>query len=394
MSTALVWNRLYDPAVIARDRQIKASLRAEGISCRSFNSALLFEPWTLQTRDGGPYKVFSAFWRACQRAAPNPRPPVEAPANLPPVPVPDLATASLDQLGLLPKTPGYEGLDSDWNPGEAGALAQLRCFLEDGMEGYVVARDLPGPTGTSRLSPYLHFGEIGPSQVHRVLSSATGSLDGHPGASGPQAFWRELGWREFAHHLLYHFPHSTERPLDRRFEHLPWRERTAGLALWQRGQTGIPLVDAGMRELWHSGYMHNRVRMVVASLLTKNLGVHWLQGARWFWDTLVDADLANNSLGWQWTAGCGADAAPYFRVFNPVRQGERFDADGTYVRRWLPALRLLPARWIHQPWAAPADVLADAGLKLGSDYPLPIVDLAASRARPGRLECDQRIRLA
>jgi deoxyribodipyrimidine photo-lyase len=371
----VLWNRLYDPWAVHRDAAIKQALRADGYECASFNAGLLLEPWEVRTTSGDPYRVFSAFWRqvAPRLAAIEARP---TPAVLPP-PVDGLARLELDALGLLPRIRWDTGLAEHWQPGAASAEERARAFLSGPVDGYTIQRDLPAQPGTSRLSPHLHFGEIGPRQVLALTRAA-----GHdPGAGPAGELIRELGWREFAHHLLYHFPHTAETPLDPRFADFPWRTEGADrlLAAWQRGRTGIPLVDAGMRELWHTGFMHNRVRMVVASLLTKNLRLPWIEGARWFWDTLVDADLASNTLGWQWTAGCGADAAPYFRVFNPVRQGERFDPEGEYVCRWCPELARLPSRYIHQPWAAPPAVLSAAGLTLGRDYPIPIVDLDASR---------------
>jgi len=369
------WNRLYEPAATARDRGIKQALREDGLRCESFNSALLFEPWEIGTSDRGPYRVFSAFWRNAG-ARLEPTAPLPAPQQLPPPP-PDLEGADVDDLGLLPRIPWDTGLAETWAPGEAAAMEQAARFLGAPLAGYAEQRDLPAEPGTSRLSPHLHFGEIGPRQLAWLAHEQTDAL-----LDGPaETFLREIGWREFAHHLIYHFPDTPEEPLDARFADFPWRTEGADdlLAAWQLGHTGIPLVDAGMRELWHTGWMHNRVRMVVASLLTKNLRLPWQEGARWFWDTLVDADLPANTLGWQWTAGCGADAAPYFRVFNPVRQGERFDPEGDYVRRWCPELARLPAKHVHQPWTAPRAVLKDSGLVLGESYPLPIVDLAASR---------------
>ncbi|MBS0396939.1 MAG: FAD-binding domain-containing protein, partial [Proteobacteria bacterium] len=273
------------------------------------------------------------------------------------------------------------------SPGEAGALARLEAFLDDGAAGYATERDRPDLPATSRLSPHLHFGELSPRQV---LAAARAAGAGRPAPAGLEAFLRELGWREFSQHLLFAFPHTASAPMDPRFAAFEWRQDGAALRAWQRGRTGIPLVDAGMRELWHTGWMHNRVRMVAASFLTKNLGLHWLEGARWFHDTLVDADLANNTQGWQWTAGCGADAAPFYRIFNPVLQAARFDPDGRYLRRWLPELARLPDAWLAQPFAAPPAVLAAAGVELGTTYPRPLVDLATSRERA--LAAWQRLR--
>jgi deoxyribodipyrimidine photo-lyase len=369
------WNRCYEPAMVARDQGIKQALRADGIHCASHNAALLSEPWALKTSGGDPYRVFTPYWRRLGPSLEEQPPAAAAPEALPPV-AGELERLPVEALALRPKIPWDEGLRARWQPGEAGALQRLRAFVDDDLEGYGTLRDRPAEPGTSRLSPHLHFGEIGPRQV---LAAVTGS-----GRSSEETepFLRELGWREFSHQLLYHFPHTPLEPLNPRFAEFPWRaqDRDALLARWQQGRTGIPIIDAGMRELWETGWMHNRVRMIVASLLAKNLRLPWQDGARWFWDTLVDADLANNTQGWQWSAGCGADAAPYFRIFNPVRQGERFDPEGVYVRRWCPELAALPERTLHQPWTASATALARAGVRLGGSYPAPAVDLKASRA--------------
>ncbi len=375
-ATAVYWNRLYEPALRTRDAWIKERLRATGIDCRSYNASLLFEPWEVLTESEQAYRVFSAFWRACERrwavAAPQP-----APAQLPAGPQPG-GTLTLEALDLLPRIPWDRGLRATWTPGEAGAQARALAFSAEALADYAQMRDRPDRPRTSRLSPHLHFGEISLPRLLSLIADACGDP-----RTAAAAFIRELGWREFGYHLLYHFPETIEQPLDRRFNHFPWAKggKEQLLRAWQQGQTGIPLVDAGMRELWQTGWMHNRVRMVAASWLTKNLLIPWQQGAQWFWDTLVDADLANNTLGWQWTAGCGADAAPYYRIFNPVLQGQKFDPDGAYVRRWCPELARLPNRYLHQPWTAPAEVLAAAGIRLGRDYPAPIVDLATSRVQ-------------
>jgi deoxyribodipyrimidine photo-lyase len=266
-----------------------------------------------------------------------------------------------------------------WTPGEAGAKRELRRFLDTAISGYAEGRDQPDKTHTSRLSPYLHTGEISPRQVWRAVRRRANKYPAKQ--EGTEAYLRQLGWREFAHHLLFHFPQTTEQPLRAKFADFPWRDSPTDMRAWQRGQTGYPLVDAGMRALWTTGWMHNRVRMITASFLVKHLLLPWQAGDRWFWDTLVDADLANNTLGWQWVAGCGADAAPYFRIFNPVAQGEKFDPDGDYVRRWVPELSRLPAAWIHKPWQAPTRVLTEAGVKLGTTYPEPMVDHHSARVR-------------
>lgn len=370
------WNRLYEPAVVERDKDIKQALRDSGIEAHSHNAALLCEPWQVQTQAGGAYKVFTPFWRSLEQESICG--PQAAPDTLPEVPS-YIHSDSIDSLGLLPAIAWHKGIVKRWMPGEDGAHAALDRFVHGAVSNYDESRNLPAQTGTSRLSPHLHFGEIGPRQVwHRVHEHLANPAreTNHRDAEG---YLREIGWREFAHHLLFHFPATPEQPLNPRFEAFPWRHDPLALDAWQRGQTGIPLVDAGMRELWHTGWMHNRVRMVTASFLTKNLRLPWQQGAAWFWDTLVDADLANNTLGWQWVAGCGADAAPYFRVFNPALQGERFDSDGEYIRRWVPELKHLPNKFLHRPWTASTAALSAAKVKLGSSYPWPLVDLKESR---------------
>ena len=369
-AVAVYWNRLYEPTVMRRDRALQRSLESNGVEVHTFNANLLIEPWQVETGSGGPYRVFTPFWRNV-RARLEPRAPDAAPRRLRSH---DVAKGEgVDALRLLPTT-GWDGEFRDhWRPGERGAKVLLRGFLERGLGSYRSGRDRPDGRCTSRLSPHLHFGEIGPRQILWELSGDTRRRREGGKGDGIEAFLRELGWREFAHHLLHHFPRTPQANLDVRFDAFPWaRDDGDTVGRWQRGETGIPIVDAGMRQLWKSGWMHNRVRMLVASFLTKNLRQHWLCGARWFWDTLIDADLANNTLGWQWSAGCGADAAPYFRIFNPVAQAERFDPDGGYVRRWVPELRALPAPLIHQPWTT-QEALRQTG------YPPPMVDLAASR---------------
>ena len=367
-ASAVYWNRLYEPALVARDARIKDALRGDGIDAKSFNAALLFEPWDIATGQHTPYKVFTPFWRNA-RARLALRAPSRAPRR---IAMPRVDNGlDIEALGLLPAIAWDSAIAKRWTPGEAGAHMALDRFLDAHVGDYAERRDFPGERGTSRLSPHLHFGEISPMQIAVALESAShGSAKRR---AGGEAWLRELGWREFSHHLLYHFPESTDRNLDPNFDAFRWaRPSPARLRRWQQGRTGIPIVDAGMRELWASGWMHNRVRMLVASFLTKNLRQHWLVGARWFWDTLVDADLANNTQGWQWTAGSGADASPYFRIFNPVTQGRRFDADGAYVRRWVPELAAFDGAAIHQPWKDPARMRAVG-------YPKPMVDLDASR---------------
>ena len=366
---AVYWNRLYEPAVIARDTLIKTALREHGIEVHSHAAALWSEPWQISTQQDEPYRVFTPYWRNL-RARLNTTAPLPAPAAPQWVVLP--GSLPLPALGLLPRIRWDSGLTDTWQPGEQGAQEMLELFCDDAVNDYAHARDLPARHGTSRLSPHLHFGEISPRQIHFALQEHSQRMDARR-RPDIEAYLRELGWREFAHHLLYHFPHTATENFNPRFDGFAWAPADeAQLTRWQQGRTGIPLIDAGMRELWHTGWMHNRVRMIVASLLTKNLRQHWLQGARWFWDTLVDADLANNTLGWQWVAGCGADAAPYFRVFNPVTQAKKFDPDGIYLRRWLPELADAPLDLLHEPWKDPA-------LLTRSGYPAPMIDLAVSR---------------
>lgn len=379
-ATAVFWNRLYEPAAIRRDSLVKEALRAQGLTAESFGGSLLYEPWTVKTQTGTPYQVFSPYWRTCLAGEP-PAAPAPAPARLP-APAAWPSSLALEALALLPAVRWDAGIDAAWTPGEAGAAAELRRFAAGPVRDYVEARDLPAELGTSRLSPHLHFGEVSPRQAWQaVADGGEASRTPHEAQTGAQAFRRELGWREFAHHLLFHFPHTPEQPLRADFATFPWEKAPQALRAWQRGQTGYPLIDAGLRELWTTGWMHNRVRMLVASFLVKDLLIAWNDGAAWFWDTLVDADLAANTLGWQWAGGCGADAAPYFRVFNPVAQGQKFDPEGAYVRRWVPELARLHERWLHEPFAAPPLALAEAGLRLGRDYPRPLVDHKAARER-------------
>ncbi len=368
---AVCWTRRYEPAVISRDAKIKDALIRSGLKAESFCGALLHEPWTIQNQSKKPFQVFTPFWRHCLTKQ-DPAEPLPAPKHIP-APARWPESLPLDALELLPRIDWAAGMRAAWTPGEGSAHKCLAHFLRETATHYGTTRDIPSVPGTSRLSPHLHFGEISPRQIWHAARGA--ELPGWR----ESRFLTEIGWREFSHHLLYHFPHTPQEPLRPEFERFPWRENVEALTAWQRGQTGYPIVDAGMRELWATGWMHNRVRMIVASFLVKDLLISWTEGAWWFWDTLVDADLAQNTLGWQWTAGCGADAAPYFRVFNPSSQGEKFDAEGLYVHRWCPELKRVPLRWLHRPWEAPAETLAAAGVVLGRDYPRPIVDHGAAR---------------
>ncbi len=333
---AVFWNRRYEPAVIARDRKIKEILKSNGAQCESFNSALLFEPWTVQNKSGKPFQVFTPYWRSCLNASP-PALPVACPKNLlSPASWPE--SVELDELRLEPKIHWTEGLEAAWTPGEVGAQKRLETFLSDALRGYPESRNRPDEVGSSRLSPHLHFGEIGPRQIWQAIQR-TAVKDHRSGlVVGAEVYLKEIGWREFAHHLLYHFPKTPVEPLHQEFQKFPWNKNPRAIERWKKGQTGYSLVDAGMRELWGTGWMHNRVRMIAASFLVKDLLISWQEGARWFWDTLVDADLASNTLGWQWVAGCGADAAPYYRVFNPLLQAVKFDPKNVYANRWIPEL--------------------------------------------------------
>lgn len=365
------WSRRYEPAAIAQDTHIKQALREQSVDVHSYSTALWCEPWQVQTKQGTPYRVFTPYWRSVRPtltvAKPLPEPTGTAWAELP-------GSLSLGALNLLPRIRWYEAFDDSWYPGEQGAWDALELFCDDALVGYATARDRPARHGTSRLSPHLHFGEISPRQIFHALHCHAQRVETRR-RPDLEPFLRELGWREFAHHLLYHFPLTPTEPFHARFAAFPWAlAEDVPLQRWQQGRTGIPLVDAGMRELWYTGWMHNRVRMVAASFLTKNLRYHWLHGARWFWDTLVDADLANNTLGWQWVAGCGPDAAPYFRIFNPVSHAQTFDPEGAYLRRWLPELAHLPIDLLQEPWKDPS-------IAKRTGYPPPLVDLQASRAQ-------------
>ena len=374
-ATAVFWNRRYEPAVIARDKIVKESLLGDGVRMGSFNGALLNEPWQIKNQSGKPFQVFTPFWKHCLAKTESVK--VSPEAKSLPAPAAWPKSLALAELKLEPTIDWAGGIREAWQPGEKGAHANLRRFLKDAITDYSVGRNLPDRVGTSRLSPHLHFGEITPRQVWQEVENCA-LKKGETNWRSSQ-FLAEIGWREFAHHLLYHFPATPTEPLRAEFKKMAQRKNPAGLRAWQKGRTGYPIVDAGMRELWATGWMHNRVRMIVASFLVKDLLLPWQEGAKWFWDTLVDADLANNTLGWQWTAGCGADAAPYFRVFNPTSQGEKFDPAGDYVRRWCPELGKMPAKWIHQPQKAPGEILRAAGVAIGRDYPEPMVNHYTAR---------------
>lgn len=378
-ATLCCWNRCYEPYALKLENELKEGLGERGSDFKTFNGSLLIEPWEIYTKQGTHYKVFTQFWRQAVKM-------IETTSPFQAKKQTQLAHSKMksDKLNdweLLPNHPNWaKGFEQLWVPGERGAQDSLSSFLSDHAKGYDILRDYPGTRGTSLLSPRLHFGELSPMQVWRrcqklKLESADDQVLKH----NIESYVREIGWREFSYYLLYHCPSLPEKPFVEKFNSFKWNRSISMLRAWQKGMTGYPIVDAGMRELWATGWMHNRVRMIVASFLTKDLLIHWKRGEEWFWDTLVDADLASNSASWQWVAGSGADAAPYFRIFNPVTQGEKFDADGEYVRRWVPEIKNLPNRFLQAPWNAPEDVLRKAGITLGVDYPHPVVDHAEAR---------------
>ena len=375
----LYMTRGYTPWQRALEGRLHIICSGKDIQCRRFGGNLLLEPEEIATKTGKPYEVFTPFWRQAKTLIDHSSP-LPAPSN---IPAPDTwpESQSLDDLDLAPKPVNWaETMAVSWLPGEAGAQAMLGSFLEEAVASYGLARDLPGVEGTSKLSPYLASGEISP---RRIWHAGRRHLEARgTEADGTVSFLRELGWREFSAHLLFHFPHMPEQPLKGSFNAFPWSSgKSTDLAAWQKGQTGFPIIDAGMRQLWQTGWMHNRVRMIVASFLVKDMLWHWRDGEAWFWDTLVDADLASNAASWQWVAGCGADAAPYFRIFNPILQGEKFDKAGDYVRTYVPELARLPDAYIHKPFDAPAEILAAAGVTLGKTYPKPILDRSIARDR-------------
>ncbi|WGF89909.1 cryptochrome/photolyase family protein [Marinivivus vitaminiproducens] len=379
-AASVAWTRRYTPWGIAVDKALKARFDTDGIEATSHQGAVLFEPWTVATKAGDPYKVFTPFHGACRKiGAPKPLPALGGRKRWRSA---EVKSDTLDSWKLLPTGPDWAGgLRETWKPGEANAVRQLEAFLDDAVVTYDDDRNRPDRPGTSMLSPRLHWGELSP---HRIWHAALArQADGRRKTAdkGVESFLRELIWREFTHHVLFHFPHIPDEPLRPEFADFPWQYDKDTLKAWRFGRTGYPIVDAGMRQLRAIGWMHNRVRMITGSFLVKDLLLPWQDGEKWFWDELVDADLGNNTIGWQWVAGCGPDAAPYFRVFNPVTQGEKFDPEGCYVRRFVPELAKLPATWIHKPWEAPADALAKAGVTLGETYPRPIVDHKPARER-------------
>lgn len=373
-AAGVYWNRCYEPFSIARDKKIKSLLQDAEVETRSFNGSLLNEPWTIQTKASGFYKVYTRYWHACRDKG-TPEQPLPAPESISALST-DIPSDDLESWALLPTKPDWaQGFRDHWVPGEHGAQERLETFLDEAAEDYIDQRNLPAVLGTSNLSPFLHIGDISPRQIWQRTIEKLGWT------RQTEAFLKQIVWREFAYHVFYYLPDLPEKPMNPRFSNFPWAEDNEALKAWQLGMTGYPMVDAGMRELWHTGHMHNRVRMIVGSFLVKHLLLPWQDGEAWFWDTLVDADLAVNAFSWQWIGGCGADAAPYFRIFNPIIQGEKFDADGEYVRKYVPEIAGLPNKYLFSPWEAPADVLQGAGVTLGDTYPEPIIAHKAGRER-------------
>ncbi len=365
------WNRTYEPYSIDRDTKIKSNLKKLNITCESFNSSLLMEPWEYQNKSGKPYKVFTPFWNNLQKIL-HPKAPLK---KIIQIKTPGtIYSLKIEDLNLLPKIKWDKDFYSQWEPGELGAQNNLTHFLKN-IDHYKDERDYPSNLATSKLSPHLHFGEISPREIWRLTEQSFKAGD----SKTIEPFLRQLAWREFATQLLFHFPKSTKEPLRLEFTKFPWTNNKKHLELWKKGATGYPIIDAGMRELWATGTMHNRVRMLVGSFLVKNLLIHWVKGAEWFWDTLVDADLANNTMGWQWVAGSGADAAPYFRIFNPITQSEKFDKEGLYIKKWVPELGEMPAKIIHAPWLQSDETLASYNVFLDKNYPKPIIQLKETR---------------
>lgn len=375
---AVFWNRQYEDWQIERDSKIKNSIKEQGKLAVSFNGTLLWEPMKILKKDKTPYKVFTPYYRKGCLVHSQPRLPVSSKAPNAYLPLDYEFENKLNTLKLLPQINWYSDFSNHWEPGEVGASKKLANFIENACLAYQDGRNIPSKRGTSQLSPHLHFGEISPNQVWYAVLDA---FDGNTEDKNIDVFLSELGWREFSHYLLYHWPNLHSENFNAKFNKFPWRKDDKELKAWQFGNTGIPIIDAGMRELYQTGYMHNRVRMIAGSFLVKNLLIDWREGERWFWDCLLDADTAANSASWQWVAGSGADAAPYFRVFNPILQGEKFDKEGEYVKRYCPELSKLPPKFIHKPWEAPSNILNACSIVLGKNYPKPIVDLKTSRQR-------------
>tara|TARA_A100001011_G_scaffold273270_1_gene282616 strand:+ start:517 stop:1926 length:1410 start_codon:yes stop_codon:yes gene_type:complete len=370
---SVYWNRCYEEWEIKRDTEIKLYLKSRGINVETFNASLLWEPWEISKNDNTPYKVFTPFYRRGCLGYKNPREPLIKPKfkNLL---KDEKKSLNLNEFELIPNLKWIKKLRKNWNIGEVQAQIKFEDFLKKSINSYKEGRDVPSKEAVSKISPHLHFGEISPNQLwYKIRNFGDDKNIDH--------FCSELGWREFSYSQLYFNPKLPKQNLQSKFDNFPWSNNLSNLNAWQNGMTGIPMVDAGMRELWQTGFMHNRLRMITGSFLVKNLLIHWHYGERWFWDCLVDADLASNSAGWQWIAGCGADAAPFFRIFNPVTQGQKFDPKGIYVRQYIPEIANLPNKYLFDPWNAPSNVLEEANINLGSTYPLPLVDLKTSREK-------------
>lgn len=366
-ASKVVWNRRYEPAGSAVDAKLRSELDVE---TDTFPGSLLFEPEEIKTQQGSPYQVFTPFWRMCMKKG-GIASPLQKPIN--PKSRATYDSLTVDDLGLLPDIRWDKKLEDHWKIGEEEAQRKFKNFINSGITDYKTLRDFPAEEGVSKMSPHLHFGEVSPRWLwHQIHLKHSGQQ------AGVKTYLSEIGWREFAYHLLFHFPKTPKEPLHSKFKKMKWSQSQKNLEAWQKGMTGYPIVDAGMRQLWATGWMHNRLRMIVGSFLVKDLLISWTEGAKWFWDTLVDADLASNTLGWQWVGGCGADAAPFFRIFNPVTQSEKFDPEGEYIKTWVPELKNVPVKRIHQPWETPLDL---GGVKLGDDYPYPIVDHSAARKK-------------
>ena len=370
--THVYWSRCYTPWQIKRDQKIEKILTQQhGIAIHTDNSALLLEPWQIQNKTGKHYRIFTPFYRTALTQLATPQPVIQKPRQLRFLST-QSAKTTLNQLRLLPNKPWDKSMMAAWQASEQGAKNQLTAFIKTSLPQYNVHRDFPAIPACSTLSAYLHFGQISPNQIwQRIMQQQKND--------NTTGFLRQLLWRDFAYHLLYHHPHLATDNLQSTFDRFAWQNKPSWLKAWQHGQTGYPLIDAGMRQLWQTGFMHNRLRMLVASFLVKHLRIDWRKGAAWFWDCLIDADMANNSAGWQWVAGCGTDAAPYFRIFNPITQGKKFDPNGEYTRQYVPELANLPLQYLFAPWMAPTSVLETAGISLGKTYPRPIVDHDTAR---------------
>ncbi|KAA0795837.1 deoxyribodipyrimidine photo-lyase [Bacillus sp. JAS102] len=376
--TAVYWNICYDPDRLQSNQKMKMMLEDKGITCKEFNSHLLLEPWIIKKKDNTEYKVFTPFYNAFQKQViPKPTSKVQSIKGVSTLPV----NLPVSALHLLPTIPWTSHMESIWEPTEEGAYKTCKKFFSSKLVSYSEGRDFPNQNAHSMLAPYLSFGQISVKLIYHYLINKSNEKQCSLFEQQVNSFIRQFIWREFSYYLLYHYPFTVYKPLNKNFEHFPWNNEEELLRVWQKGETGYPFIDAGMRELWQTGFMHNRARMAVASFLVKHLLIPWQEGAKWFMDTLLDADIANNTMGRQWVAGSGADASPYFRIFNPITQGEKFDKDGEYIRKWVPELRDMPNKYIHKPWEAPEHILQKANIKLGDTYPLPVVDHKAARER-------------